>query len=361
MSIRRSIPFLLALLTFLAAGSAPGSGQEPERTILQPPGQGMYHAAFPDFGGPESFVTRDRLRDFERLVDKEIAWAYFSDNWFNGISFPSKAVEVITDYGRVPFIRMMARSNFKQKPSKYTLQKILDGNFDDDLHAWCGDARDSGAPLLVEFGTEVNGFWFPWNGRWNGGGEKGDYGDPDEFDGPERFRDTYRHIVDICRAEGAWNITWFFHPNGESWPQTKWNEMAEYYPGDDYVDWIGVSVYGPQKPGESWTSFQQLMDEAYPKIGALAPDKPLALLEFGAAQEPHNEKKARWVRAALETLRSGRYPGIVAESYWHESWRNPHGPKSNLRLDSSPRTTRYYRREVRRSFYVTEPTFGPSL
>jgi Beta-mannanase len=184
-------------------------------------------------------------------------------------------------------------------------------------------------------------------------------------DGPLELQaealEVHRHIVNICRDEGAWNITWFFHPNGESWPQTKWNEMAEYYPGDDYVDWIGVSVYGPQKPGESWTSFRKLMDEAYQKVDALPGDKPLALLEFGAAQEPHNEKKARWVRAALETLRSGRYPDIVAESYWHESWRNAHGPKSNLRLDSSRRTTRYYRREVRRSFYVTEPTFGPSL
>ncbi len=215
-------------------------------------------------------------------------------------------------------------------------------------------------PLLVEFGTEVNGFWFPWNGRWNGGGETEGYGDPTEADGPERFRDTYRHIVDICRAEAAWNITWFFHPNGESWPQKDWNQMSEYYPGDDYVDWIGVSVYGPQKVGESWTPFRDLMDAAYGDLDALSDSKPLALLEFGAAQEPHNEKKARWVRAcAAEPKERSAIAQIVAESYWHESWRNAHGPKSDLRLDSSPTTTRYYRNEVARPFYVTEPIFGP--
>lgn len=128
MTIRRLIPILLVICL------SPAVGHAAERTVLLPPEQGIYHSAFPDFGGPESFVTRDRLRDFERLVDKDIAWAYFSDNWFNGIGFPTQAVEVISQYKRVPFIRMMARSNYKQKPSKYTLQKILNGDFDDDLH-----------------------------------------------------------------------------------------------------------------------------------------------------------------------------------------------------------------------------------
>jgi hypothetical protein len=135
--------------------------------------------------------------------------------------------------------------------------------------------------------------------------------------------------------------------------------MSEYYPGDDYVDWIGVSVYGPLNVGETWSPFRDLMDAAYEDLAALSDSKPLALLEFGAVQEPGNEKKARWIRAALRSLRNGRYERIVAESYWHESWRNPDGPRSDLRLDSSRTTTRYYRNEVARPFYLTEPLFGP--
>ena len=34
---------------------------------------------------------------------------------------------------------------------------------------------------------------------------------PNFPDGPERFRDAYRHIIDLFRKEGVKNITWCFH------------------------------------------------------------------------------------------------------------------------------------------------------
>ena len=37
------------------------------------------------------------------------------------------------------------------------------------------------------------------------------YGDPYFPDGPERFRDAYRHIIDLFRKEDVKNITWCFH------------------------------------------------------------------------------------------------------------------------------------------------------
>jgi beta-mannanase len=90
----------------------------------------------------------------------------------------------------------------------------------------------------------VNGDWFPWNGRWNGAGRTDGYANPDLPDGPERFRDAYRHIVDICRNKGGNNLTWFFHVDVGAWPKQPWNtRFANYYPGDAYVDWIGISDY----------------------------------------------------------------------------------------------------------------------
>ena len=55
--------------------------------------------------------------------------------------------------------------------------------------------------MLVEFGTEMNGFWFPWNGKWNGAGATTGYGDPALPDGPERFRDAYRHVHDVIASQ----------------------------------------------------------------------------------------------------------------------------------------------------------------
>ena len=252
---------------------------------LLPPDSGIYHSAFPDFGGPEDQVTAQRIRAFEQLAGKEIVWAYFSNNWGDHILFPSGAIHTIHEAGRVPFIRLMARSDFEEggPDERYTLQRILDGDFDDELTAWARDAAASGIPLLAEFGTEVNGDWFPWNGRYHGGGETTGYGDPALPDGPERFRDAYRHIITLCRENGADNITWFFHADAYSQPEEAWNNFENYYPGDDYIDWLGISVYGPQKKGETLQSFEEILTDIYYRITEMS-DKPLAVLEFGVTE-----------------------------------------------------------------------------
>ena len=354
---RRRILYLLfsAMLISVPLGHAVGSGG-PRALSLSPPTWGAYHAAFPDFGGPEDNVTADKITDFESLVQKKIVWAFFSNNWLEGIRFPEASVRVIHDQGVIPFIRMMARSSLeRQLPDPvYTMQRIIDGDFDQDLHAWAQRAKQVGIPLIVEFGTEVNGNWFPWNGQYNGGGNTKGYGDPTLPDGPERFRDAYRHIINICRAEGATDITWVFHVNYDSVPMEPWNTMAAYYPGDDYIDWIGISTYGAQRPGEEWHLFSEIMDTAYLELAAISSEKPLAVLEYGVVDDPATGNKASWIYDALQSVRNGRYPRIKAMSYWHENWENDDGTISNLRLDSSPEALAAYREEVAHPFFLGE-------
>ncbi len=246
---------------------------------------GIYHAAYPDFGGTEDVVTAERMSNFETLVNKNIVWAYFSNNWYDAIQFPSAEVSTINSAGKMPFIRIMPRSNFDEggPDPTYTMQKIIDGDFDVALKQWAIDASNTNIPLLVEFGTEVNGNWFPWNGQYNGAGETSGYGDPNLFDGVERFRDAYRHIIDMCNANGASNITWFFHVDAYSEPNETWNTIDLYYPGDNYIDWLGVSVYGPQKNGEDYQEFADIMNDIYPALSNLS-DKPIAVLEFAITE-----------------------------------------------------------------------------
>ncbi len=253
---------------------------------LIPAPNGIYHSAFPDFGSTEDIVSADRIQEFEQLAQKKIVWAYFSNNWTEGIVFPMQAVETIHNAGRIPFIRMMPRSSFDEyRPdSIYTMERIINGDFDSALIVWAQEAASLPYPILVEFGTEVNGAWFPWNGIHNGGGITDQYGDPSYPDGPERFRDAYRHIIDICRREGANNITWFFHVDAQPEPNEWWNDIKYYYPGDDYIDWVGISTYGSLSPKDDPVSFKEMMDFMYPHIKEIAPDKPIAILEFGITE-----------------------------------------------------------------------------
>ncbi len=252
---------------------------------LVAPVSGIYHAAFPDFGGTEDIVTTDRINEFVELSGKDIVWAYFSNNWTDGIRFPFEAVKTISSTGKIPFIRLMPRTSYEEyvADTLFSMQKIIDGDFDDELTQWAKDAAKTGIPLLAEFGTEVNGSWFPWNGLYNGAGQADAYGDASVADGPERFRDAYRHIIDICRENGATNITWFFHIDADSEPLEAWNNFENYYPGDDYIDWIGVSVYGSQEEGDEYREFSETLDKVYQRMTKLT-DKPMAILEFGITE-----------------------------------------------------------------------------
>jgi beta-mannanase len=152
------------------------------------------------------------------------------------------------------------------------------------LKAWARAAKNCGTNLLVEFGTEVNGNWFSWNGSHNGGGVLNGYGDPNYPDGPEIFRDAYRHIIDLFKQQGVNNITWFFHFDVSGSPDEWWNEAWYYYPGDNYIDWIGVSTYGPQKKTDSYKKPKDLLEQAYKKLQSVSSNKPYAILEFGVTE-----------------------------------------------------------------------------
>lgn len=354
----------IALATLaLAAGTSDASAAE---VLVPPPAGRIYHAANAGFGATENHVTRAGIHRFERQAGKRIAWAYFSNNWLHGVNFPARQVRVIRSVGRVPFVRMEPRSSFREggPDRRYTMQSIIDGDWDmpargsQGLVGWCDRAAAVDAPLLVEFGTEVNGSWFPWNGRWNGGGTTAGFGDPNLPDGPERFRDAYRHVVDVCRAEGATNITWFFHVDVEGAPRASWNSrLANYYPGDDYVDWIGISDYGSLSPRYRWQSFRERLDPVRGEIDELG-DRPIALLETGVREDfEHPGRKAAWTARMLHDVRT-RYPEIRAVSWWNERYRDD-GATIDIRLGSSRSARRAYRRGVAHRAYTSEPLFVP--
>jgi len=338
-----------SLLT--SAGQAAPSAHK-----LLAPSRGIYHAAFPAFGPAEDTVTTGHIDAFSKGISgKDLTWAYFSDNWFDGISFPTADVRTIERRGVIPFIRIMPRSTWNAcSDKKYSLDKIIEGKFDLALRRYARAAAQVQGPLIMEFGTEVNGDWFPWSGACNGGGNRTGYGSPKLADGPERFRDAYRHLIDIFREEGARNVTWVLHLNASGGSDAAWNSYAAYYPGDDYIDWLGLSVYGAQTPAtiRSWNpSFREVMDRAYRRIQSLAPSKPIALLEFGVIENPN---KAQWIHDALSDLAGGRYPRIKAIAWWHSDWQNDDGSWSRMKIDSSKASLSAYREGISNRAFVTE-------
>ena len=165
------------------------------------------------------------------------------------------------------------------------------------------------------------------------------YGDPTLPDGPERFRDAYRKIITLMRTVGARNITWVFHVNYNESPQALWNRLENYYPGDDVIDWIGVSVYGAQKPDNNhWPEFRSVMDSIYPRLAALCATKPIIVAEFGATRDNILGSQALWAQRALSDLASNRWPRIIGFAWFNQSWQNDNNPQNDtsMRVQDNP-------------------------
>jgi hypothetical protein len=330
--------------------------------LLPPSGNQIYFSAFPDFGGSENIVTTQRIQTFETMVGKQIAWAYFSQNWFNGIVYPKAHIHAIFQSGAVPFVRLMPRSDEEQgHPEEvFTMQNIIDGVFDTELKKWAKDAKKDNIPMLVDFAVEMNGDWFPWSGVFTGGDTTDAYGDPTYPDGPERFRDAYRHIIDIFRVEDVKHITWFFHPDQGSYPNESWNKAKYYYPGDDYIDWIGFSLYGAQEITEGWEGleFSTQLAAHYIDIKAISGTKPIALLEFGVTDNHPNGNKTTWFNDAFSTILNNPYIKFSAISVWHENWENSNGTYSTLRVDSSSEALTTFKKWAQDDRFISNVKFN---
>ena len=87
--------------------------------------------------------------------------------------------------------------------------------------------RDMG-PIWFRPANEMNGSWTPY------------YGDP------TNYVKAWRRMYNIAEQLGvtAYNV-FVWSPNSVSMPGTEANAMKNYYPGDMYVDWLGVSCYPP--------------------------------------------------------------------------------------------------------------------
>jgi hypothetical protein len=292
----------------------------------------LYHGVYPGgITGEEDDITPADVQSYETTAGRSVAWVYFSHNWYRDRAFPLTTATWIRDEGAVPFIRLMMRSSPDQNVSEpvYTLEAILAGDFDDDLSAWGRSAAAFGSPLIVEWGTEMNGSWFPWNGSWYGGGPQG----------PALFRGAFRHIVRTVCAEGTPNVTWVFHVNGTDVPDASWNALENYYPGDDAVDWVGVSVYGALTPQDTeWPVFADGMDGVIDRVTATAPGKPAFLFEFGVTMGNPLGDAATWADVALSDLFTDRWPAVRGFSWWNETWENDGNAThdTNMRVQDVP-------------------------
>lgn len=142
-----------------------------------------------------------------------------------------------------------------------SLQDILNGNFDSYLIAWGNAAKAWNHPFFVRLMWEFTGSWAGSEYPWGSGNT------------PALFVQAWQYIVNKVRSTGENDISWVWCPADVGDTQAT---LLSVYPGDNYVDWIGTDIY----IGTGQT-FAQGAQPELPNIHAVAPNKPVMILESG--------------------------------------------------------------------------------
>lgn len=192
-------------------------------------------------------------------------------------------------------------------------QRIASGAYDAYLADVAATIKAFGNPVLIRFAHEMNLKRYHW------GTNEADYGPKS----PEIYRRLFQYVVTFFRKADVRNACWVFCPNAESLPnrtmdpRAGWNNIASYYPGDNWVDMIGVDGYNwgntqsVEKNGwkSSWRSFENLFEHPLRELRALSAEKPLLVFETSCAASGGD--KGIWIREALQTIQAQGIQGIV--------------------------------------------------
>lgn len=247
------------------------------------------------------------LGPYGRWVNQQPATV---ETFVNGLESPDQVrwfvaerLTPVWDAGHVPIVTWMPANTVPAENSDPAIdRRIRNGEFDriisawaDELETWTLASDDEQAVerrLYFRPAHEMNGNWFPWSAT-------------DETS-PADYVGMWRRIYDVF-ADTAMNethIQWMWAPNADEVGDV---EVEQYYPGDRYVDWIGLDGFnfGDVESWSDWRSPETIFSGMLERTRAIA-DKPTALTEFSSTSyhngEYRPEKKAKWITDAYRMI-----------------------------------------------------------
>lgn len=189
----------------------------------------------------------------------------------------------------------------------YSSANITAGNYDAYLTQWGVALAAWGKPVMLRYGHEMNGNWYPWADGVNG-------------NTPGDYAAAWRHVHDIVDAAGATNVSWVWSPNI---PYTGSTPLAGLYPGGAYVDVVALDGYnwGTSAAWSTWQAPSALFDAGLAQLRALAPGKEIIIAETASAEA--GGSKSEWNTALVAYLaKQSDVTGFVWFHYLKESdWR----------------------------------------
>jgi hypothetical protein len=288
------------------------------------PGKGVYWGAF--IGAAPAIASSAQ---YKKLAGKKMAQVMWYLDWAS--DFPSALVSGLSKAGYISHITWEPWY-WADKTKVITLDNIINGGFDNYIKKFAKAAASSGVVVFLRPMHEFNGDWYPWSIKNNG-------------QDPEKFKKAWIHMHDIFSKAGAQNVQWIWSPNASTLPDYGWNDPMLSYPGDDYVDWLGIDGYnfGSYQSWSSWLSFEDVFLPMYKRLTGVITLKPVMISEFACADRDGD--KAKWISSLETGLR--KFPAIRAIT-WFDMKK-----EMDWRINSSPGALKAFNETVSSPYFLS--------
>lgn len=212
------------------------------------------------------------LKVIEKNIGARFNLISFTQQWSDSVKeIPMIKMNKIRNHGGLPFISWQANET-----GNTLFSEIKKGNCDNYLTKYAAFLKNYKDPVFITFTNT----------------------DENANISQEDYIRTWQYLYTFFNDLGISNITWVWCPKniGEE----------KLYPGEKFVDWIGVTClnYGEDQKQKDWYSFTDIYAPYRKAFGKFK--KPVMINSFGSAA---GEGQSRWISNALKDIKNN-YPEV---------------------------------------------------
>ena len=205
------------------------------------------------------------------------------------------------------------------EPFEPSMADIADGVSDDYIREFAKAVQTVNLPMAISLAHEMNGFWYPWGTKKTS---------------PADYVRAWRHIHDIFLDVGATNVIWVWSPNViNPMPRVP---LEPLYPGNSYVDWIGVVGY--YEVGGAST-FATLFGPTKTAVHEFT-SKPILIIETGAEDSLRKRKDIADLFRGVASSRD-----VIGFNWFN------YDKRADWRIDSDPSALAQFRKYAKNDLF----------
>lgn len=283
-----------------------------------------------EHSAPKNF---DFLNNLEKRLDYTFDFLVLYQS-FSSDGFPME--EMHNAYVHNRYVELTLQTMYLDgRDNDSVTYDILKGKYDQFFYDYAAKIKEFGHPVLFRLNNEMNGDWCVYSSYYTS-------------KDTEMFKEVWKYVHRIFKETGVDNVLWVWNPHDGSFPNFAWNHSLTYYPGDEYVDIVGLTGYnaGTYYPGEKWRGFNEIYVPLYNEYMNLF-EHPFMITEFGSNSVGGD--KMQWIHEMFDNI--SKFKNIKVAIWWNGiDWDKNMKPARIYRLDQTEdimRTFKYRLKEFR--------------